>query len=358
MDVTLSSLFQEYEMFKAVKGVTKAKARAAFRHLTKFCGDIPARELSPGRVNKFATWLGTKAVNVHTDKEGLSRHTVKTTLGAASQVFAWALRQRGVDGQCEYGLTMNPFAEAEPVSVDELKVRYYTEGEAAEILQAADELHWRDPTNRLAWYTAILLALQSGLRKNEITNLRWMDLDLESGKVLIQHRSDAPGEYWAWISKGRHEGEVAMGQVTWDALMRLREIRPWLYPFVPQDRYVDLLARSWPLPESVRDNPVNNWSREFNGIIRRVNRKREAAGRMKLDRADFHMLRKSLGTWLAEKGVPVHFVQNALRHASPDTTQRHYVGLNQRQCFETVRATVNTFKLQCAREDSDLWPSV
>jgi len=279
-------------------------------------------------------------------------------LGAISQVFAWALRQRGLDGQCEYGLTMNPFSEADPVKVDDLRVRYYKEDEAADILTAADELHWRDPTNRLAWYTAILLALQSGLRKNEITNLRWLDIDLDDGRVLIRHRSDAPNEYWAWISKGRHEGEVPLGQLTWYALMRLREIRPWMYPFISHDRYVDLLARSWPLPENVRDNPVNNWSREFRRIICRVNRKREADQRTPLDRADFHMLRKSLGTWLAEKGVPEHYVQNALRHASPDTTRKHYVGLNNRQCMETVRATVNTFNLTCARTDSNCRPSV
>lgn len=352
MDVILSVLFQEYEMFKAVKGKTKEKARKAFGHLVEFCGDIPAKDLSPGRVNKWAVWLETQAWNARTKRKGLSRQTVKTTVGAAAQVFGWALRQRGVDGRCEYGLTMNPFTEADAVKVDERTVRYYTEEEAADILLAASELRWRDRTKTLAWYAAILLGVESGFRKNEITNLRWADIDLDEGKVRIRHRRDEPGAYWEWISKGRHEGDVVLGQLGWEAMMRLREVRPWLYPFLMKRRYLDLLSRSWPLPEAVRDNPAHNWSREFNRILRRANMKRQADGREIIGDSDFHMLRKSLGTWLADKGVPFHYVKSALRHASDDTTRKHYVGLNQRQCEETVRTAVNSFKL-CARSDSN-----
>lgn len=350
MDVTLSSLLQEFEMFAAVKGVTKAKARTAFKHLVSFCGDIVAKELSPGRANKWAVWLSKKVPENRPESSGLSLHTVKSSLASASQVFAWALRQRGVNGQCEYGLIMNPFSEADPVRVDQIKVRYYTEEEASEILMTVDEVCWHEQTKRLMWYTALLLALQSGLRKNEIANLRWYDIDLNNGRVLIQHRHDRPGEYWAWVSKTRHEGDVPLGQLTWDALMRLREVRPWMYPFIGESRYQSLLDRKWPLPERVRDNPVSNWTREFNYIVTRVNRKREAGGRNILDRADFHMLRKSMGTWLAERGVPEHYVQHALRHASPDTTRKHYVGLHTRQCDETVRATVNSFHLSVRPE--------
>lgn len=358
MDVTLSYLFREYEMFKAVKARTKEKARAAFDHLVKFCGDMPAKDVSPGRANRFAVWLETQAPNARTKAKGLSRFTVKTTMGAASQVFGWALRQRSVDGRCEYGLTMNPFSEADPVKVDQRAVRYYTEDEASDLLNAASELLWRDPTKTLAWYAAILLALESGLRKNEITNLRWMDIDLDEGRVHIRHRPDRAGEYWEWISKGRHEGSVPLGQLGWESLMRLREIRPWLYPFLMECRYLALLSGSWPLPELVRDNPAHNWSREFNRILRRANRNRQLFQKEIIAEGDFHQLRKTAGTWLAERGVPEHYVQATLRHASPDTTRKHYVGINNRQCEQTVRATINSFNLTCARRDSNARPSV
>lgn len=345
MDVTLSKLFQEYEMFKAVKTVTKAKARSAFRHLVTFCGDIPARELSPGRVNKFATWLGNQALNTRTGNAGLSGHTVKTTVGAAAQVYAWSLRQRGVDGQCEYGLTLNPFCGADRVRVDAITVRFYREEEAADILHAASELHWRDRTKTLAWCAAIRLAVQAGLRKGEILNLRWQDVDLGAGKVLIRHRLDKLGEYWAWISKGRHEGEVPMGDTLWAAMMRLREIRPWTYPFLTDSRLTDLKARSWPLPEHVRDCPANNWTREFNRILCRTNRNRQLNGKEIISAGDFHQLRKTAGTWLAERGVPEHYVQATLRHASPETTRKYYVGINHRECEARVREVINAIDL-------------
>lgn len=345
MDVTLSKLFQEYQLFKRAKVKTKAKAEAAFKHLIAFAGDINARELSPGRINKWSVWLETQAVNSRTKKPGLSRYTVKTTVGAAAQVFGWAIRQKDTDGECEYSLKRNPFCEAEPVPVDSKTVRYYTEEEARDILDAAAELHWHDETKTLAWCAAIRMAVQAGLRKGEILNLRWQDIDLDAGKVLIRHRPDKPGEHWAWISKGRHEGEVPMGDSLWAAMMRLREIRPWTYPFVMKCRFDDLMAQSWPLPEEVRDCPSHNWTREFNRILRRANRNRQLLGKEIISAGDFHMLRKTAGTWLAERGVPEHYVQATLRHASPDTTRKHYVGLNQRECEKRVREVINAIDL-------------
>jgi integrase len=357
MDVHLSQLFQEYEMFKSVKGTTKAKARKAFDHLVKFRGDVAAKDVSPGWVNKWGTWLLTQAWNARTKANGLSRHTVKTTVGAAAQVFGWAMRQRDNNGQCEYGLTVNPFTMADSIKVEKLVVRYYTEEEATDILNAAAELQWCDPTKTLAWYCAVCLALECGLRKNEITNLRWLDVDLSEGIVKIRHRTNVAGQFWEWMDKGAHEGDVPLGQLGWNALMRLESVRPWLYPFLAKDRYQDLLDASWPLPESVRDNPAHNWTRDFNRILRRANRKRQADGKEIISAGDFHMLRKSLGTWLAERGVPEHYVQAALRHASPDTTRKHYVGINNKKCNEAVRAAVNTFQI-CAWRDSDPRPSV
>ena len=146
------------------------------------------------------------------------------------------------------------------------------------------------------------------------------------------------------MSKGKHEGDVPMGDLLWAAMTRLKEVRPWRYPFLMQCRYESLLSRPWPLPELVRDNPANNWTREFCRIQARANRKRQAAGKDNVT-GDFHQLRKTAGTWLAERGVPEHYVQTTLRHASADTTRKHYVGCNHRQCEQTVRAAINAVAL-------------
>ncbi len=344
-DVTLSQMYRDYEVFKQVKDKTKAKARKAFAHLVAFSGDVPARNIGPGRVNKWQSWLAKTAPNARTGRAGLSAVTVKTTVGAAAAVFGWALRQREPDGSCEYGLTANPFCDAEAVKVDHRQVRYYSEDEARDILAAASELRWRDETKTLAWYAAIHLAAGSGLRKGEVLNLRRIDVDLDRGRVLIRHRDDAPGRWWAWISKGRHEGEVPLSDGGWAAMARLLEVRPWMYPFLQHRRMIDLMGRPWPLPEDLRDTPANNWTREFNRILKRANRNRQLAGKDVLCDGDFHQLRRSTGTWLAERGVPEHYVQATLRHASPETTRKHYVGLNHRQCEQAVRDAINTINL-------------
>ena len=349
MDVTLSQLFREYELFHMVKNKTKDKARKAFSHLTAFAGDGAARDLSPAAVNRWQAWLATAAPNHQTKRPGLAPYTVKTTVGAAAAVFGWAMAQRGVDGRCEYGLVMNPFAEAQPVRVDAKAVRYYSEDEARDILAAASELRWKDPTRTLAWYAAIQMALDAGLRKNEITNLRWEDVDLDAGRIGIRHREDRFGVQWAWESKGRSEDDVPMGDALWASMERLRFLRPWRYPFIGRARYEHLAAGMprpgrealWPLPESIRDNPVDNWRRDFQRILARANRNRQRAGLPEIADGDFHQLRKTYGTRLAMAGLPEKFVQQACRHASPETTRKYYIGMDRRQCDQAVRATIN-----------------
>jgi len=241
-DVTLSQLYQEYEMFQSVKGCTKAKARSAFRHLVAFAGDVPVAQLGPGRINKWMTWLATRAINPRTRRPGLRPWTIKTTVGAAAQVFGWAIRQREADGSNEYGLRANPFCDADAAKVDDKAIRYYTESEAKEILATAGTLTWRDPTKTLAWYAAIQLAAVCGLRKGEVLNLRWRDVDLDGGRVLVRHRDDKPGEYWEWQSKGKHEGEVPMSDGLWQTMFRLKQVRPWPYPFLMKCQLDDLMS--------------------------------------------------------------------------------------------------------------------
>ena len=337
MDVTLSQLFREYELFKRVKAVTKDKARAAFRHLVEFLGDAVASQVSTAAVNRWATWLATEAVNARTGQKGLSDYTIKTTVGAASQVFGWALRQRGVDGISEYGIRSNPFADADPVKVDEREIRTYTSEQASLLVAAAGEMEWRDPTKTLAWCGAILLGLDAGWRRGEIQNARWDDIDLDAGRVTVQRRPDKPGEYWSWMAKGKRERSEPMSDVLWATLIRLREVRPWRYPFLSLGRYRSLLARPWPLPEEVRDCPVNNWTRNFKRIV-------DAACLKTQDAAGFHMLRKTYGTWLADNNVPLHETQLMLGHQSSSTTLKHYIGINQRKCEEAVRAAINARK--------------
>jgi hypothetical protein len=85
----------------------------------------------------------------------------------------------------------------------------------------------------LRW-TAFFLAALTGPRIGEIWNLRWEDLDLETGVIHIQARADKIGEYWRWTAKGKADRRVPMTDDLWAVLCRLQSVAPWRYPFLKE----------------------------------------------------------------------------------------------------------------------------
>jgi integrase len=128
------------------------------------------------------------------------------------------------------------------------------------------------------------LALVSGLRKNEILNLKWSDVDTEnqvltltttkSGKMHKLPYNDA--------AKAIFEG------------------------MYPETEYVFQEARD----------------RSMNGLMAEANHLRSAAGLSK-DFRSFHGLRHSYASLLACKGVPLYTVSKLLTHSNMQMTQRY-----------------------------------
>ncbi len=148
-----------------VKGGTATFYGHTSRCLVEFFGaDRPLEEITPGDVDEWRLWLA--------DHEKLADNTVRRRCGMAKQFFRAAVRKRLI--------SENPFEGMKGCLVKENRDRDYfiTIQEAAAVLNACPNWQWR-----------LLFALSrfGGLRcPSEHMALRWADVDLPGGKMLVR----------------------------------------------------------------------------------------------------------------------------------------------------------------------------
>jgi integrase len=139
------------------------------------------------------------------------------------------------------------------------------------------------------------LALGTGLRKGELRSLRWCDVDLVAGRVIVTAAS----------AKSRRAQSVPLSTAL---AATLRAARPAAAS--PTDPVVP--AGAFPNTTTLhRDLAAAGIPRE------------DAEGRV----VDFHALRTTFVSWLAMTGAHPKVAQALARHASIETTMERYTDL-------------------------------
>ena len=208
--------------------------------------------------------------------EGKSARTVNERRKEAVAFVNWAVRAGRLDS--------NPLRsiKKESEELDRRRVRReLTEGELQRLFGTSGDF-------RPFYVTAAF----TGLRRGELCNLTWGDVDLEE-RVLSVPNTKA----------GRRDRLPMLVEVE----EALRTIRPAL---------VTPAARVFPRIPTNRRRIADF---KAAGIVEQDER-----GRF----ADLHCLRGTLGTLLARRGVAPQLVQAILRHRDYSTTHRHYTHLD------------------------------
>lgn len=106
---------------------------------------------------------------------GLRPSTVRNVLMPLRLIYRVALRD-------ELGATHNPVDRVELPAVRGTRDRYAAPSEIDPLLRSLD------PADRAVWATAIM----AGLRRGELMGLRWSDVDLDAGQIMVLQAYD-PG---------------------------------------------------------------------------------------------------------------------------------------------------------------------
>jgi len=146
----------------------------------------------------------------------------------------------------------------------------------------------------------VLAALSTGLRRGTLCELRWKNIDLEGGCIVVE----------ASISKGRRPQRIPL---TRDLAAALRSLRAQqTVKHISGEDFVFRAERggAW-IP--------NDLSHQFREAVDAC----EAIPKEKRPLICFHSTRHSFASWLTMRDVHPRIVQEALAHSTPTLTARY-----------------------------------
>ena len=214
-------------------------------------------KITPQRIEDF------KAVML----EDYSNAYVNRYLACIKTIFNIGIK----NGLIQY----NPMISVKMLKEDNQKIRYLTEEEEIRLFEFLPE--YLKPI--------VICALQTGLRKSNILNLRWelVDLEFKFIEILAQH------------NKGHKIIKIPISDKLLEVLNSVPKISEYVFAN----------------PETKM--PYKNISEGFNNAC-------DKAG---IKNFRFHDLRHTVATRLVEKGIDLRVVQEIMAHSTIVTTQRY-----------------------------------
>ena len=297
----MSEHLSDFEATLAARGVTAGHVKDRMACLRAFVEEVGVLRIADLDLARASRWLNSLKAG------GWSARTVNRRYQALQQFGRWLVSTRRLPHNALEGL--RPLNEAEDrrrvrraLTVEEFE-RLLSEarerptrlarvrGRRAPSPDALDRLRARGEVRALVY----ALAAGTGLRRGELRRMRWCDLDLDRGRLLVPAAS----------AKSRREQAVELHP---HIVAALRFARP--EEAQPTDTVVP--PRMFPTHRTVR---ADMDAAEIPA--------KDGEGRI----ADFHSLRSTFITWCAVNGEHPRVTQALARHASVKTTMNHYTDL-------------------------------
>ena len=201
-------------------------------------------------------------------------------------------------------LAVNPADAVEPPRATSPEMQTLTEEEIGLLLATAVAT----PS-----YTAILLAVTTGVRRGELLALRWADADFEQGRIAVRRSLQQTNAGLTFKSPKTAKGNrtIPLPAVALEAL-RSHRVEQAKHRLLMGDRYVngDLIFAK---PDGTPLDP-DGFSASFGAIVRRSG----------LKRVRLHDLRHTQATLLLRQNVHPKVVQERLGHSSIAVTLDTY----------------------------------
>jgi len=210
-------------------------------------------------------------------------------------------------------LQENPLKYLDEPKWSKRKIEIYKPAEIERILKAAR--YNREP---LRWDLLIHTALVTALRRGELLNCTWRDVDFATKTIDVSPKEDTP-ETWRWLIKDTDRRTLPLTDELVAMLAKHQVNQPSGYPyvFVPVRRYDHIqklrLQGRWTLVDS-RLKVVDNFKPNFEKILRRAS--------VRIRR--FHDLRNTAITSWFRNGMSEYDVMKLAGHADFKTTHKYY----------------------------------
>lgn len=245
---------------------------------------IMARDVLPEHVRSYVH----APKEVAGEEEEVSNATKRHRHSHLATFFRWTIEQGWVDG--------SPVEKVTKPRKEKKKKPFFEPEDVEKVLNAVDAYRRvrKDepgPTPSDGWLKEIIVvAFGTGLRRGELLNLQWRDVDLENGRLFVRHREEFKPK----------NGQERAVHLVGDALEVLKAMHEAQSPIPNESVFTDDKGES-PRPDRV--------TKRFKKYVRKAKLK---------DREDlhFHSLRHSTASHLMMKGYPKEVVADVLGHTT------------------------------------------
>ena len=269
----------------SLRFLTPKKARQLVAREAKVLDDCGFTVWSEIRADRIASYLA----GLRESKDGISAQTSNFYLQAVKQFCRWMVQNRRASESPVVhlkGLNVKVDRRHDHVQLEVDEVRRLLAAAAA----GPDREGMTGAERRLLY----MLAVESGLRANELRTLTVGSFDLGACTVTVQ----------AGYSKHRREDTLPLRRET------AEELRAFLAGRLPGSK---VFGGSW-RKLTGQTAEIVRLDLEAAGIDYQ-----DAAGRFR----DFHALRHTCGSWLAACGVPLTTIRGVMRHGDLRVTSRY-----------------------------------
>lgn len=237
----------------------------AFRNLIGVSDDLNIEELTALHWEKYKKVRSAKVSPVTTNIE------LRCLRAAMNRAVDWKI------------LLSNPFYRQKLCTVPESVPTFFSVDAFEMLLLAIKDVWFR---------LIVIVAVLTGMRRSEIVNLRWGDVDFIQKTIRIQSNGD-------FKTKAGKRRIIAAGETVMDIL---RQLRPSsadnsTYVFTLKGEQIKPVLLTKKLKKAVKASKVEN------------------------QRLHFHSLRHTFASWLAQKGTSIYEIQKLLGHTDIKTTQ-------------------------------------
>ncbi len=193
--VPFSLLFQRFDEYARTNWRSYGEGKYLLRPLAQYFGDTPLSQITAWQIEKWKSEL----------RKTLKPNSVNRHLTVLRHMFKKAI---------EWGFTrVNPTGGVRRFPSDDQRNRYLTEDEIPRVLAACKDLEEGRP-----WlWPAITVAIHSGMRRGELADLRWNNLDFDHGLISLQQgktlkiktipMNETVREVLDWVYNNRRYGE-------------------------------------------------------------------------------------------------------------------------------------------------------
>ena len=232
-----------------------------------------------------------------------SVNTANKDIRTLQSIFNRAIEPRGylTEGQ-------NPFVKIKERRTTPNEIRYVEIEEYLSLMDKAKDIWWR---------ALLSMAYGSGLRRNEILNLVWKNIDFEGQLVNVTAKKESQN-LLGWDPKERKNRMVPLSDKSAQFLahLQLKAEETFPYIFISPERLERIRERQ-------RIGTWNPSSQIINNLDRNFRLLRQNSG---VNYCTLHDLRRTAITNWAKK-LPIQVVQQLAGHEDISTTRRYYLAV-------------------------------